>query len=365
MSRSRQRHRRGGHSNGRIHGVPDLSGLKPLKRKDQPKVEAGQPATTPVVVTARPPDPNLQFAQSWQGDYGHFAPTVTEEAYHQFVEMLLQEHQIEIAGIFHLNEADDTIDWFWRDQASKGSGGGVHSDDGQGIVAAMLAGVGIPNGQWHTHPGFGTFWSGTDLTDQGATVRDAMQIATTGTTYFIVANALNWRIRKVSWVDGKINQTQDGHVLRWDGYPLNYADKGRSTSSPVTATYPYGYGLNGGSRRVADRVGRPADEIVHGYGYGDDDNYKLYWQERGNRPNRDHLEDRHDHEHPLLLPAAVGQAVRQDAVVWAVPGINYGPLFDRFNVEEGEWDFLQTSVNRVYPGLFPEIMAHPELWPEL
>lgn len=303
-----------------------------------------------------PPDPNLTFASEWaQQEYG-FLPVVTEQAFHQMTTFLLEETMVEIAGLFHYNPKTNQITWFYRDYDSQGSGGGVHSDSGPGLVAALLAGVGVPAGQWHTHPGFGTYWSGTDLTDQGRVVRNAMKMKPSGEVQFIVANALNWRCRRVVWQDGRVVSRQDGHVLRWDGLKLNFHETPRWED--MTAGEK-------AAKLAADEERRKqgvAGYAYYGRGYaewGDD-----VWDDYPYSPRNGVVRD--SGNGPVaLLPAVHTRRVGQDAVVWAMPGADYTPLFERFGVAEGEWDLLETEIERAYQGHFITIMKSPDIWADL
>lgn len=62
--------------------------------------------------------------------------------------------------------------------------------------------------QWHTHPGFGTFWSGTDTSDQYARIDALMDISNSGDYWFIVFDPSSTDlaktealVRRVTWED--------------------------------------------------------------------------------------------------------------------------------------------------------------------
>lgn len=285
-----------------------------------------------------PPDPALIFTHSWPETVG-FKPVVSEAAFNLMTAFLLQEHRIEIAGIFHWHEATNTIDWAWRDMASDGSGGHVKSDSGQGVLACVLAGHGAPNGQWHTHPGFGTFWSGTDLTDQGRVVQKGMKINQTGYTLFMVCSGLNWFCRVVRWQEGKVVLCQDGHAVRWDGLALNFADH-RYDPKPVVAKPGSLYPIAGGAHYVGG-----------GWSNGYDDDWS-YYDYRGN-------------DRQPALPIALPAIKQDDASIWALPGTDYRPLFDRFGVPYEHWNKLEKVIDSEYQGMFVEVMAHPDWWADL
>lgn len=74
------------------------------------------------------------------------------------------------------------------------------------------------DGQWHTHPGFSAYWSGTDISDQEETIYDQVDFNPQGgSTMFMVYNLTDMRLRKWWWnlgTDGKPEIFyQDGVVV--------------------------------------------------------------------------------------------------------------------------------------------------------
>lgn len=110
----------------------------------------------------------------------------------------------------------------WATKALTGQSSASVSGDKEYSVACAkcLEECGVaPNGQWHSHPGFGTHWSSTDLNDQGRTVETAMKFSPQGEMYFLCVDGLEFLARKVWWQEGKVSFSDFTPEL-WDGTPM-------------------------------------------------------------------------------------------------------------------------------------------------
>ncbi len=120
----------------------------------------------------------------------------------------------EINGFGHVDESG-LLDW--ASIVSVGSSGAVEStpaDMAWATVQCLGAVKDVPNMQLHTHPGFDTFYSGTDVNDIVQFVketRDSLDVEN-GAMYFMVFNMTSWLVRRVEWSkegaffnDGKVS----------------------------------------------------------------------------------------------------------------------------------------------------------------
>ena len=107
----------------------------------------------------------------------------------------------EINGFGHVDESG-LLDW--ASIVSVGSSGAVEStpaDMAWATVECLKSVNDVPNMQLHTHPGFDTFYSGTDVNDIVTFVRetrDSLDVEN-GAMYFMVFNMTSWLIRRVEW----------------------------------------------------------------------------------------------------------------------------------------------------------------------
>lgn len=107
----------------------------------------------------------------------------------------------EISGLFAMNDDEQLIVAIVS--TNRGRWGSV-TTDGQEYAALteiMVEEKGLmPNGQWHTHPGFGASWSTTDTGDQERKVARSAGYAPQGYTHFLVIDPFETAIvRTVMW----------------------------------------------------------------------------------------------------------------------------------------------------------------------
>jgi len=169
----------------------------------------------------------------------------------------------EIAGFGYLDENDSLV-WTYRDEEAVGSAAHVESGDGKATVDALVAGFGVPNFQWHTHPGFDPNPSGVDTANMMRHINTAMKVSESGQYTYAVISALDWHVLRIRWEDGKItrNRLEAIVVAEKDSsmkpFVLSYPEKNYSYTTyyqpakngkafePVDYIAPYGGGMYGG-----------------------------------------------------------------------------------------------------------------------
>lgn len=131
-------------------------------------------------------------------------------------------HQ-EIAG--HGYAEDNELKWICF--ASTGTGGGVHQnheDNQWALLEAIEAGWPCVNVQWHTHPGFGAHFSGTDEGQQARTATLQQELLDEGKIFFVVVSGLEWLTRLLVWDKGGA-RFNEGHAV------LTHEEKATQLSS--------------------------------------------------------------------------------------------------------------------------------------
>jgi hypothetical protein len=169
----------------------------------------------------------------------------------QVIEWQSEEWPSEINGFGVV--ADGTIEYLIL--TGRGDIGGVRSDENSvydAIMCAIEEGYETVNFQWHSHPGMTPYWSGTDITAQVRTLRDALKINPSGHFYYAVWDGIMWITKKFEWEDGVVKYN-DGAVTmgknntempteRWDYSYKSYAGHaGYSAQSGLYGGYGRGY----------------------------------------------------------------------------------------------------------------------------
>lgn len=146
---------------------------------------------------------------------GTFEQPISYHMYGVFMQWLLANRSSEIAGFFSIEGG--TIRWAVRCSNDR-NGSHVTMAHEQQMEAMKLLDEENKNrmalneekgtnhqkltfdGQFHTHPNFSAFWSGTDENDQEETVYDQVDFNPEGgTTMFMVYNLSHMRLRKWWW----------------------------------------------------------------------------------------------------------------------------------------------------------------------
>lgn len=152
---------------------------------------------------------------------GEFELPITYHMYGVFMQWLLANRHHEIAGFFSIE--DGVIKWAVRCSNDQ-NGGHVTMTEAQITEAVKILDEEnekrmalneekgtqyeklVFNGQFHTHPFFNAFWSGTDEDDQADHVYDMVCFNPEGgETYFMVYNLGHLRLRKWWWNMGTEN----------------------------------------------------------------------------------------------------------------------------------------------------------------
>lgn len=255
---------------------------------------------------------------------------VSEEVFFQMCQWELDNSGKEIGGAF-VYDPENGIVWAHKDDQADERPGHVESSTGEATVQALLAGYGIPNGQFHTHPGFSAYFSGEDVSDQAEFLWDAMKVNPAGYHLFMVFDQLQWRIRKVEWRDGKVHRIQDGWARVRD-MNLDF-DKWQATSSKTTWDY---------ATRTPEKWWHQPLLLTDGI-------------------STIQVVDDEPDELDIYLPAwDEGRFFRG---AWSDNDEDYRGLFDIFGLQVGQWSVLYDEIADYFgTHRFQEIVDNPELW---
>lgn len=224
------------------------------------------------------------------------------------------------------------IDWVWADQKdNKQYGGSV--DYGTAIMRMAWeadGNSGIPNGQWHTHPGLTVYWSPTDMESQ---LRFCVEIIDGGRPdgyfCFIVLDQLDWLATKMVWENGQIVYRENGKV-QLNGVPLSGVTK-------AVYTYPYaGYG------------------VTYGNNYGTVFRGSNKQKQIQSTPT---ATVKQPESKVLRIPD-------EDQFKGDLPKDNnyYAKLFDMFFVPYFDWIELYIAIQAAFPGQYDDIVNESISW---
>lgn len=213
---------------------------------------------------------------------------------------------------------DGVVVWACRASIDTASSGFVKSGSSESVIAALQAGYDADaiNMQWHTHPSFGAFHSGTDIDNEMRIVQPLAKQKPHGSFYFIVASAYDWCVRKYIWYDHVLLGYQEGTVLVPDyGIKLN---QGRHKS--VTVTNQYG---------AANKKAKETTVL--------DEKPEKWWEDEGPDKFSIFINDEwisvvYDADQPP--PKVISWTQEVDCL----------PLFKAFGVEPFKWNELESVV---------------------
>jgi hypothetical protein len=277
-----------------------------------------------------------------------FSPRVTEEVFWGMAGWLNESphRDSEQAGLFVYDEHANEIVWAVVDRSpTSASPGGVTTNTAHMVVEALKAGFSKPpNGQWHTHPHMGTFWSDVDRRDQVITAEVCMRgNPSGGEAYFLVIDGLDWLPSSIVWKDGKLVGKREGHVtVSGREFKLDY----RRPAYRYPTTY-IGYKSNGYGM-VADDLA--ADDLADTYDLGDGG---LWVKDEAGEWVQSTL-------------GVVSGVTKTDWVsglmgMWSNDEEDYRLLFDHFGVEVGEWRLLFNTVTKAGKDYFA-LVDNPASW---
>lgn len=287
---------------------------KPTPPAQVPPVKA--PATGTSVVTVaktQPPIPEVKTYDSLPVVPDKFNPTIHPTIFAQMCAWFVNEQPNETAGYFNWDEEKNLIDWCWYDPNDNiQSGGHVSYGTAKMRMAWAQSGEsGIPNGQWHTHPGLSVFWSSEDKKGQIDFVNELTRFNPDGYFCFIVFDELNWLTTKIVWQDGKPTHRETGKVL------------------------------------VNDVALEKKSQTVKTYGVG---HWGTYYDWNGD----------------TRVPASSQTPVLKGGLPLKGknPKLNsyYGDLFDTFLVEKFDWEELYLIIEEFYPGQYEDIINEVISW---
>lgn len=152
------------------------------------------------------PDPVKEAGWTQEND-PTFDPVVLDQVFLGIIGFFKKYQRIEIAGNFVINDNDQIV--YASLASSLSSGGSVDVDyDSAARRTKRDRELGWrPNGQWHTHPGMGAFWSHTDKDDQFNDVKLCMAFSGQGQRYFMCVSSTHWLIRRYRWDESGVYYT--------------------------------------------------------------------------------------------------------------------------------------------------------------
>ena len=274
---------------------------------------------------------------------------VEREPFEEIISWFLANERLEVAGFALIREEEGRIPrlvWAKVDAESTGSGGSVTSNTGAIVAASVIAnGVG-PNVQLHTHPGMGTFYSGTDQAD----ILDSIDRAPgAGHMYFLVLDQLDWMCRRIHW-------NEDKTELSYHPVTMWVADtriKLEFRRKPEQAPTAEGY---------AQR---------QGYGYSDYGGYYSSWRGAANasknynytpQPGTQLALLRGDDDDVPVKNVTMGNA-RLYMGEWSKKPSDYDYLFDFWDVPKYDWIDLQHVIEKeLGDGMYNTLIEDRELW---
>jgi hypothetical protein len=274
----------------------------------------GKTFAAPQAIPPKPRHPKYAAYQATPNEQD-FYPKISNTVFWQMAGWLLRIQDTEIGGTFIYDAELDEITWAHLDNNAVMTGGHVNSGRGEATAAALAAGHGIPNGQFHTHPGFGSWFSGEDNDDQAEFVHDAAKINPDGYQVFIVFDQLSWRTTIAYWKDGKPHSRRSGYV-QCQGNVLNFR-------SFRVATYKRGL--------------RPTKEA------------QLLLPSEAETSEFGFVRNGKQEELPGLDKVQVEDANKWLYVgTWSDDDMDYEPLFNKFAIPVGDWKQLYDEINATY-----------------
>lgn len=246
---------------------------------------------------------------------------------------------------------DDTprINRVFLNQRGSRSEGGVTYDAAEVLVYTVSNGLPAPNLQWHTHPGFNPYWSGTDLADQDNLL---VQLASRkeGVFYVLVFDGgMEWNIRRFRWID-------NGGTL-WKAEGTITCCNTSFTPVPVPVYKATTYGKTDKNKKKR-KMGK--------------------WNLLEPRAKKE--------TQPLLLPSRTqpgaprerynkmqgggktyyicASRLEEQAYMgeWSEKRQDYRDLFDLFGAEYYRWDLLMNKINTEFPNSYYDIVDNPAQW---
>lgn len=255
-----------------------------------------------------------------------FNPEIKPEVFAQICACFLKEEPNETAGYFHWEQETNEIVWSWSDPEDniQTSSHVIYGTARVRMAWDMEGRSGIPNGQWHTHPGMAVYWSTTDKESQLSFIAEMISNSPEGYYCFIVLDELDWLATRLIWKDGKIVSRESGKV-HINGVPLSgvkhFVD---------TATYGYYPQTNWGKKKSTpwDQNLRPK-ELESGKELSEEERAEIDTKYKGDIP-------------------------KEDAY--------YIELFNTFFIPLYEWDSLKEMIDQVYPGQYDDIINERVSW---
>lgn len=173
---------------------------------------------------------------------GNFIPVVPDHIFTQLVKYYMDGGNDEVAGNFYIDPGSHTIEYVSLVEMPRESTvAAVNVSAGQAadrLVKDREAGY-EPNGQWHTHPTFGAFWSSTDVNDQIKDIELAKAFNKSGERFFMCVSGLDILVRRVRWDNGLVTY-QDCELYLMNGRRLSGLPRWRAATSYSPGSYGLG-----------------------------------------------------------------------------------------------------------------------------
>jgi hypothetical protein len=235
--------------------------------------------------------------------------------------------------------------WAKVDAEATGSGGSVTSNTGAIVAASVIAnGVG-PNVQLHTHPGMGTFYSGTDQAD----ILDSIDRAPgAGHMYFLVLDQLDWLCRRIHW-------NEDKSVLSYHPVTMWVAD------TRIKLEF---------RRKPEQAVTTEAYAQRQGYGYSKYGAYYGAWRDAASsgqnytpKPGAQPALLRGDDDDDVPVKNVTMGNAHLFMGAWSKNPSDYDYLFDFWDVAKYDWLDLQYVIEKeLGSGMYHTLIEDKEIW---
>lgn len=137
------------------------------------------------------------------GEQTNFMPVIRDHVFASLVKFYMDADGLETSGNFYIDPGSHTVEYV--SEAANNNATGVRVVVSAGAGAELLrrdrlAGV-TPNGQWHTHPYSGAYWSLTDVHDQIKDINMVRAFHRSGERYFMCVGEYHFLVRRIRWGD--------------------------------------------------------------------------------------------------------------------------------------------------------------------
>jgi hypothetical protein len=272
-------------------------------------------------------------------------------------------HGVENAG-YGVHEYDDkgnvVVPWFTVADDPTASSGGVETDMNAAQIESFQAGYdGRVTLQWHTHPNFGTFWSGTDHKGMMTMVQAQQRGRRKGEVLFLVLDEFNWMGTVVRW-DGDALSKHDVAVI-WRGRDMSLDHDSKSYRTWTgTAT------VNG--KTISQMSDEEWADHMDQYwaSKADEDTYGKYGKYDSGLTDDDDLTAESKHYNSIWDEEDEGDVDLWFAGYWSDDPVDYEPLMKLFDVKSFSELYLAWQGSQLPHYVeYHDMVNHTSMWEEV